>query len=276
LPFARGGGGGRRSQSSSKDDKASAVEWPEEEGRPEELEEGVMKVSPTTTTTTPLCLFRGRFILVIDEDDDLLGDDDDELLTPDGNQSVDFYPFEDTQTNETRYLDRESLRTCSLPPPSMTRPAPSVSFVSGRQSSRRSLLLTGTNATSRPPTLSSGVPAPVRSRPMARNNSVSGDTISSWSPPGPGDDEEGGHGLAYAVRGVGDDDVERPPPDRITRARTNVGRQAIAVDDLQWRGKRTRLEVPNDVVAIDVTIVRDFDCHRSSRVPCPAMAAIGR
>ena len=96
-----------------------------------------MKVSPTTTTTTPLCLFRGRFILVIDEDDDLLGDDDDdELLTPDGNQSVDFYPFEDTQTNETRYLDRESLRTCSLPPPSMTRPAPSLSFVSGRQSSR--------------------------------------------------------------------------------------------------------------------------------------------
>ena len=53
----------------------------------------------TKTTTPPLCLFRGRFILVIDEDDDLLGDDDDdELLTPDGNQSVDFYPFEDTQT----------------------------------------------------------------------------------------------------------------------------------------------------------------------------------
>eukprot|EP00804_Cyclotella_cryptica_P004688 CCRYP_019122-RB/>CCRYP_019122-RB protein AED:0.18 eAED:0.22 QI:3735/0.66/0.75/1/0/0/4/0/100 len=61
-------------------------------------------------------------------------------------------------TKETSQRDSISFNTCSFPSPSNTSPASFCTSAGGKHSSRVSPFRTGTNAASRPPTLSNGFP----------------------------------------------------------------------------------------------------------------------
>lgn len=75
-----------------------------------------------------------------------------------------------------RTQTKHKWNTCSLPSPSMTRPALFSISASGKHSVRLSHFLTGTNAVNRPPTLSNGFPKAL-SDPMTWTSFVNGDIL---------------------------------------------------------------------------------------------------
>jgi hypothetical protein len=77
---------------------------------------------------------------------------------------------------DTSQRESTSFNTCSLPPPSMTRPALSSISAGGKHSVRVSPFLTGMNAVIRPPTLSNGFPKAL-SDPMTCTSFVNGGVL---------------------------------------------------------------------------------------------------